>query len=291
VTVPALAVLGRGVVPADQPVLRADDLGVQRGDGVFETARVCDGRVFKLGLHLERLRRSASALALAAPSDDEWRTLAAQAVEASGAGDGLVKLVCTRGPVAGGPVTAFALAMPLPPEAVRARENGIDVVTLTLGISAAARASAPWLLGGAKTLSYAANMASIREAESRGAHDAVWLANGGEVLEGPTATVCWVADGALRTPPTTTGILAGTTLAVVAALAPPLAFEVVPGTAADLRHAAEVMLVSSVRGVAGIRSIDGVPVGGGALGPETVRLRDAFEEAVAGLRDVPGVSL
>src|SRR5690606_2953038 len=32
-----VAVLGRGVVPADTPILRADDLGVLRGDGVFET--------------------------------------------------------------------------------------------------------------------------------------------------------------------------------------------------------------------------------------------------------------
>ena len=288
-TVPALAVLGRGLVDPAAPVLRADDLGVQRGDGVFETARVANGRVFKLGLHLRRLRRSADLLRLAAPADDEWRALVAQAVGASGACDALVKLVCTRGPVAGGPVTAFALVLPIPAETVRARENGIDVVTLTLGVSAAARESAPWLLGGAKTLSYAVNMASVREAEARGAHDAIWLASGGEVLEGPTSTVCWVADGHLRTPPTSTGILAGTTLTVVAALAPPLTYEVVPATIDDLRAADEVMFLSSVRGVAGVRSIDGKPVGSGDIGPHTRRLRDAFEDAVAGRLTVPGI--
>jgi Fur family ferric uptake transcriptional regulator len=69
VTRSALAVLGRGLVDLDTPVLRADDLGVQRGDGVFETARFHDGAVFKLGLHLERLARSAAALALPAPDD------------------------------------------------------------------------------------------------------------------------------------------------------------------------------------------------------------------------------
>ena len=288
-TVPALAVLGRGIVDPATPVLRADDLGVQRGDGVFETARVCEGRVFKLGLHLQRLRRGAAALALATPGDDEWRALAQQAVLASGAGDGLLKLVCTRGPVAGGPVTAFALVLPVPAEVVRAREQGVDVVTLPLGVSAMARADAPWLLGGAKTLSYAVNMASLREAERRGAQDAIWVALGGEVLEGPTATVCWVKDGFLHTPPASTGILAGTTLTVVAALAAPLRFEVAEGTVADLRAAGEVMLVSSVRGVAGVRHIDGVPVGDGGLGPHTVRLRDAFEQAVAGRLSVPRV--
>lgn len=288
-TVPALAVHGRGVVDPGAPVLRADDLGVQRGDGVFETARVSGGRVFKLGLHLERLRRSAAALALHAPHDEEWRALVHQAVLASGAGDGLVKLVCTRGTSPSGPVTAYALVLPVPAESVRAREEGIDAVTLTLGVSADARAHAPWLLGGAKTLSYAVNMASVREAESRGAQDAIWLALGGEVLEGPTSTVCWIAGGTLRTPPATSGILAGTTLTVVAALADPLRYEVANGTAADLHAADEVLMVSSVRGVAGVRHLDGKPIGDGRLGEHTKRLRDAFEDAVAGRRAVPGI--
>ena len=288
-TVPALAVRGRGLVDPATPVLRADDLGVQRGDGVFETARFAAGRVFKLGLHLERLRRSAALLALDLPADDEWRALAAEAVAASGDGDGLLKLVCTRGPVPGGPVTAFALALPIPGESVRARETGIDVVTMPLGVSATARADAPWLLGGAKTLSYAVNMASIRAAEERGAHDAIWVAVGGEVLEGPTSTVCWVTDGCLRTPPATSGILAGTTLTVVAAFASPLTFEVAAATVDDLFAADEVMLVSSVRGVAGVRHLDGEPVGSGEIGPHTRRLRDAFEDAVAGRLTVPGV--
>jgi 4-amino-4-deoxychorismate lyase len=288
VTRPALAVLGRGLVDPAEPVLRADDLGVQRGDGVFETARVADGRVYKLAAHLERLRRSASALALAAPPDGEWRALVDQAVAASGAGDALVKLVCTRGPVPGGPPTAFALVLPIPAETVRQRVEGIDVVTLDLGVDAAARARAPWLLGGAKTVSYAVNMASLREAESRGAQDAIWLASGGEVLEGPTSTVCWVSGGALRTPPASTGILDGTTLHVVAGLAAPLRFEVTGATVTDLRDADEVFLVSSIRGVAGVRRIDGVPVGDGGLGPHTVRLRDALEVVVRNDHREPG---
>jgi 4-amino-4-deoxychorismate lyase len=283
-------VYGRGVVDLDAPVLRADDLGVQRGDGVFETARFCDGRVFKLGLHLERLARSASRLSIVPPSDGEWRSLVADAVAAYGAGDGLVKLVCTRGVAAGGPATAYALALPIPPEVVRQRAEGVDVVTLSLGVSAGARAESPWLLGGAKTLSYAVSMASLRTAAERGADDAIWVASGGEVLEAPTATVCWVSDGALRTAPTSSGILAGTTLAVVAALAPPLAYEVMESTVADLMAADEVMLVSSVRGVAGVRRIDGKPVGDGEVGAQTARLRDAFEEAVAGRVEVPAAT-
>lgn len=284
-----VALYGRGVVDVDTPVLRADDLGVQRGDGVFETVRVHDGRPFKLGLHLDRLARSAAALDLSAPDDDEWRALVAQAVTASGDGDGYVKLVLTRGAMTDRLVTAFVLAMPMAPEVVRQRAEGVDAVTLTLGIDVGARADAPWLLGGAKTLSYAVHTASLREAEVRGAQDAIWLANDGTVLEAPTSTVCWITGDALRTPPHTTGILAGTTLAIVATLAAPLRLEVVRGKVDVLFAADEVFLVSSIRGVAGVRHLDGKPVGAGTLGPHTQRLRDAVEDVVAGRVSLPGV--
>ena len=35
-----VAVLGVGVIPTDRPVVLADDLGINRGDGVFDAARV-----------------------------------------------------------------------------------------------------------------------------------------------------------------------------------------------------------------------------------------------------------
>ena len=35
-----VAVLGRGVVGSDEPLVTADDLGLTRGDGCFDSARV-----------------------------------------------------------------------------------------------------------------------------------------------------------------------------------------------------------------------------------------------------------
>ena len=52
-----VAVLGRGVVPADEPVLRADDRGAVHGDGLFETMHVRDGRPWLVDEHLARLAR------------------------------------------------------------------------------------------------------------------------------------------------------------------------------------------------------------------------------------------
>src|SRR5436305_562604 len=66
-----LALPGAGVVPADTPVLRGDDLGALRGDGVFETLHVRQGEPWLLDEHLARMRRSAERLALPLPAEDE----------------------------------------------------------------------------------------------------------------------------------------------------------------------------------------------------------------------------
>ena len=47
----------------------------------------------------------------------------------------------------------------------------------------------PWLLAGAKTLSYAVNMAALRHAERHGAGDVIFVSSDGYVLEGPRSTV------------------------------------------------------------------------------------------------------
>ena len=157
---------------------------------------------------------------------------------------------------------------------MRGREQGVSVVTLALGVSARQRATAPWLLGGVKATSYAVNMASLRHAHDEGADDAIWVSTDGEVLEAPTSTVAVVLDGTVVSPPAHVGVLPGTTLAAVAHLAP---FVSRPVTVAELHAADEVMLLSSVRGVAPVVRLDGAER---AVGPVTQRLRAGYEAAV-----------
>ena len=49
------------------PVLRADDLGVLRGEAVFETLRIGNGRPAFLDAHLARLAESARRVDIALP--------------------------------------------------------------------------------------------------------------------------------------------------------------------------------------------------------------------------------
>lgn len=256
-----VAVLGRGVVPVEEPVLRVDDLGVLRGDGVFETLHVREGQPWLLGAHLDRMRRSARRLELPLPPPQQLAALAALAadrwpVDAEGA----LRLVCTRGPEVGGPPTAYALLSAVPPAAVAARREGVSVLTATLGVAADARTAAPWLLGGVKSLSYAAHMASLRWAGGQGADDVLWVAADGWALEGPTSTLVWRDGEQLCTvPAATTGILPGCTAAHLldhcAALGLTPTERMV--TPARLAAAGGVWLASSVRGLAEVRRLDG----------------------------------
>ncbi len=254
-------------------MLRADDLGVLRGESVFETMRVGNGRAAFLGQHLERFQQSASRMAFALPSG--WEQLAEKAC--AGVDEGVLRLVCSKGAPEQGPV-GFALVTDVPAEAVRGREQGVAVVTLSLGVSTAQRAQTPWLLGGVKATSYAVNMAALRHAQDEGADDAIWVSSDGQVLEAPTASVGLVVDGTLVSPPAEVGILPGTTLAAVQALGV-VPHESRPVTAEELGAAEEVLLLSSVRGIAPVVRLDGRALQVGAV---TAALREGYETAVRG---------
>jgi 4-amino-4-deoxychorismate lyase len=256
------------------PVLRADDFGVVRGEAVFETMRVAGGTARFVEAHLARLARSAQRLAIELPPG--WERLAEVAVGAYPLADGVLRLTCSKGPPGGGPV-GFALVSEIPAETIRGREQGVRAITLTLGVSAGVRAASPWLLGGVKSTSYAVNMASLRHAQGEGVDDVVWVSTDGEVLEAPTSTVAWVSDGVLVTPPAAdVGVLPGTTADVVLGLYDGKT-EVRRGTVDELAAADEVLMLSSVRGVAPVIELDGRRLG---IGPVTSGLRSAFEAAL-----------
>ncbi|HEV7211938.1 MAG TPA: aminotransferase class IV [Blastococcus sp.] len=255
-------------VPSDQPAVTAFDLGLVRGDGVFESVAVTDGGTPHLAAHLARLARSATLLELTDPGEATWRALGEAVLAAWPASDeGVIRLLLTRGLGEGLPPTAVAILAPVPAEVVRQRTDGLAIITLGLGVPAGFRAEAPWLLGGAKTLSYAVNMAAQRHAHTLGADDVVFTSLEGQLLEGPTSTVVWAAGGVLHTPPLETGILAGTTSARLFARAAeagrPTSFTA--GTVADLHDADAVWLLSGVRGAAVVHTVDGVARGDSAL--------------------------
>ena len=260
-----MAVLDVGIVEPTAAILRADDLGVTRGDGCFEGCRVqttADGvsSVDKLDAHLARMARSARGLEIEF-DEAAWRDLIAAAAAAwTAPGEAALKLVLTRG-VDEAP-TGFLTITPLGPDYARLRRDGMKVITLSRGTMSDAFAGAPWLLGGIKTLSYAVNMAAMREAERRGVDDVIFVSTDGQVLESPTSSVLWAVGRTVHTIPTgSNGILGGTTAHLLFERAEAAGFTVrtVAASVNDLHAADVVWLTSSVRGPVDIVELDGVP--------------------------------
>jgi 4-amino-4-deoxychorismate lyase len=259
-----LALLDGTLADPDAPLVRVDDLGLMRGDGIFETVLVVDGKPRELDPHLDRLARSAAMLELPEPDRAAFERAATLVLDNwSGGAEMALKLVYTRGVEGGdGTPTGFALGMEIGAKVLAQRAGGLSAVTLDRGIEPGLAERAPWLLLGAKSLSYAVNMAALREADRRGAEEVVFTTSGGSVLEGPTSTLITVNGRTLTTPPATLGILPGTTQAALFRAAQREGWTVVvePVPVADLHSADGVFLVSSVRKITRVHTLDGKPL-------------------------------
>lgn len=278
----AVAVLGRGLVDPDEPVIHADDAGLMRGLAAFETLRVYSGVPFALDEHLARLGGSAARLGLAMPPSEALAGIAREVVAAAGAHSCALRLTLTGGRDGAGPV-AIAMVLPIPADLEPTRARGISCVSLQLGIDPRLRVESPWLLDGVKSTSYAVNMAAAAEARRRGADDAVFIAADGSVLEGPVTNVWWRHGWTLRTPALDLGILAGVTRAWVIRLAAEAGYETEEGwyPVSDLAAADEAFTSSSVRELMPVVRLDDRPIGAGAPGVAAERLQAALRRASA----------
>ena len=254
-----IVTVGGGLVDADAPLLYADDLAVLRGDGVFETLLVRDGAVCLLDSHLQRLARSAAAMDLPAPDVAQWRRAIDTALSHwPPDGEGALRLIYSRGRESGSGPTAYVMLSALPTRIAEARRAGVAAVTLDRGLPAHGQ-PLPWLLAGAKTLSYAVNMAALRYAAQQGADDVVFISSDGYVLEGPRSSVVLVEPGRLLTPPSSQPILRGTTAEALFELAREVGYDCryAPLTKSDLLGAQDIWLVSSITLAARVHTLDG----------------------------------
>lgn len=262
------------------PFIYADDLAAVRGDGVFETLMLRDGAVSKIERHAKRFQKSAKMLDLPEPHMDRWMAATAVAREAYMAqivGDSertpagiaptttpsveaAMRWVYSRGRESTGEPTGWITVSPVAPSILAARQSGVRVMSAARGYLIDFSQCSPWALVGAKTLSYAANMAALRAAAAQGLDDVIFVSDEGKVLEGPTSSVVAVQGNTLVTPPIEEGILPGTTQAALFAVAQERGWNTGMRSLSisDLQHSDGVWLLSSVRVHARVTQLDGV---------------------------------
>ena len=273
------------LVHRDEAAISPFDSAVQGGDAVWEGLRLYDGRIFKLQEHLDRLRRSGSALAFAEipPNekmiDEIKRTLAANRMR-----DGVhIRLTLTRGVKItsgmdprlnqSGPTLIILAEHKAPVYA----KGGLILVTSKM------RRPPPEILD--PQIHHANLLNSILakiEANNAGADDAILLDLRGFVAETNATHLFLNRQGEVAT----SRVLAcpeGITRATVLEIC---AKEKIPHREGDLTieefHAADEVFCTGTMGeLAGVTAIDGRTIGDGAIGPMTRRLSEVFSRRTA----------
>jgi branched-chain amino acid aminotransferase len=248
-----LASVDGGIGPTAEAVIGLKDDGLYRGDGAFEVIRLYDGRPFALDDHIARLERSAASLRLEFDRMALRAEIAALLAEA-GPVDGQLRLIVTRG----GRRIAATENVP-----VHAETTTVASVTYQTTI----------LLNGVKSLSYGGNMLATRLAKEQGADEALLVRPDGIVLEPPTSSIFWVADGALRTTAIAEGVLASITRDRLLKAVPGI--EEGAWTLDEVNGASEAFLASTTRELQAVASIDGTALPA-APGPRTREAQEAF---------------
>jgi branched-chain amino acid aminotransferase len=277
------------------------DTGLLHGAGVFTTMRSYNGRVFQLDRHLRRLRDSCDALFIPLQyKDDALASAADELLRRNELADARLRLTVTRGTAQQDPLhglrlqpTVFLTAAELEPYPAEYYERGLTVVLLD------EQKLNPYdLAAGHKMLNYFSRLAALREANRRGAGEALWFNVHNYLESGSITNVFIVKDGVLLTPPTPADLqnsaiaptvayprsatLPGVTRAVVMDLAREAGIEARPASidVSQLLAADEAFLTNSIMGVMPVCRLERKAIGNEKPGPITRRLAEAYASAV-----------
>ncbi len=250
------------IIPAHSASVSVLDHGLLYGDGVFEGIRFYNRRAFRLQTHLQRILRSATALALKIPLNTVELTQAIHAtIAAFDLADGYLRLVVTRGsgrmgldPANCTKPEVFIIADQLSMVSESVRTRGARVI-----IAATRRLGADGLDPRIKSLNYLNHILARMEASNAGADEAILLNAQGHVAEGTADNLFIVRAGLLLTPPCSDGALEGITRAVVMELAQQLGVSCRETTLGsyDLYTADECFLTGTGAEIIPVREVDG----------------------------------
>ena len=263
------------------------DRGFIFGDGVYEVVPVYAHKLFRFDEHMARLDRSLAKLRIANPhSSAQWlercRTLIAALAEKTGAGEQLIYVQVTRGVALRDHVmppditpTVFIMASPMKPPTAEQRHHGVACVTAR---------DFRWERGDIKSVSLLGNVLARQMSADHGAMETVMFRNGW-LTEASGSNVWVVHEGALLGAPKSEHVLEGIRYGLLQELCEEegIAFNLRPIPEADVLSADELLISSATKEILPVTTLDGQPVGHGALrgkpGPVYARLYEAYQRA------------
>lgn len=272
-------------LPKEEATVSVFDHGYLYGDGIYETLRAYQGRLFFLDKHLARLKHSADSIFLKLPLPlNAIGDALQETVAKNGLDDAYVRIQISRGPGEIGldpalcpEPTMVIVAKPFknyPPEFF---ERGVSTAIVTT------RRNHPLALDPSiKGTNFLNNILAKVEAIRAGAYEAIMLNWEGNVAEGTISNIFHVKSGALITPSLTTGILEGVTRGLVLELARLAHIESRETLVApqDLFDADECFITNTTMEIMPVTRIDNRTVGKGVPGPVTMALRQSYTREV-----------
>jgi len=263
------------------------DRGFIFGDGIYEVVPVYACKLFRFDEHMARLNRSLGKVRIVNPhSEAEWlarcRRLVASLVDKTGAVDQLVYLQVTRGVAPRDHVmpsditpTVFMMASVMKPPTPEQRHHGVACVTAR---------DFRWERGDIKSTSLLGAVLARQISADHGAVETVMFRDG--FLTEASASNVWVVhEGALLGPPKSEHVLEGIRYDLLRELCQEtgIAYNLRPIPEADVSSADELLLSSATKEVLPVTTLDGQPVGHGALrgkpGPVYAKLFEAYQSA------------
>ena len=266
-------------------VVSVFDHGFLYGEGVYETLRTYNGRMFLFDRHMRRLRESLRMLDLAIPLDDAAiaaRVEETMAAAELGASEAYVRILITRGvgelsydPSVCPTPTVVIIVKPLVELAPEVAARGVRVVIVPIVRNHPGSVN-PLI----KSNNLLNNALAMQQAVKLGAFEGVMRNYRGELAECTTANLFVVTRGVALTPPLDAGLLGGLTreyVLEIAAQAGIAARESVLRDA-DLLGADEAFLTSTTREIVPIVQVDEHTIGAGRPGPVTLALHDVYRK-------------
>ena len=236
--------------------LSALDRGLAYGDGVFRTLRTHAGQPVWWPDHFAKLAADCAALALDCPDETVLRGEVSQVAEA---GDGIVKIVLTRGvgergyaQSSGQTGTRIVLSAPLPPYACPDAPVDISARWCALQLARQPR------LAGIKHLNRLENVLARAEWNDPDIIEGLLCDNSGTVIGGVMSNLFWAQGGELFTPGLHECGVAGVTRSRLLRAAAHLGIRMHIGRWLPdaILAADEVMICNSVIGVRRVAKLD-----------------------------------
>lgn len=272
--------LNGAFVKSDAAMISVFDQGFLYGDGIFESFRSIDDRLYQFPQHYQRLLQSAQALCYPVTfTQKELEAILMELRERNGLHEAYYRITITRGKGQIG----FQRTMEndLTCLVVGSEFQALDNTCYQQGIQlrvAQTRRNAPEAINPKiKSTSNLNSLLGKLEAKAAGAFEVIMLNNKQDICEGASSNIFWTKGQWVFTPDASTGLLEGVTRSTIMRLCEDkLNMRVITGEfkLQDLKFSDEVFITSTSLEVMPVVKVDDFKINQGLVGPVAWNLRE-----------------